>query len=168
MTKNEESWPSRQWQIGSISNIGPGNRAVGLIEHGSTADGAPLQTPVHLLVGAEVGPILYIQAAVHGVTNVMKHLGMLAGEIVPADRPQITLLGSHQDGVRATQGGFWQPKIQPGDTVKAGQIIGETYSIRTFEIVETQYAPAAGFVLGIADVPIVNIGDRVANICRTE
>ena len=332
---NEANWPSRQWQIGSITTSEPGSRTSGLIEHGSTADGATLQTPVHLLVGAEAGPVLYVQAAVHGdevngvevlrrvvsslnpkemrgalivvpvingtgfvhhhrrngfdmedmnrvwpgksngqasaqivyhlyqqavrhaqyvidlhtansqtllhvvyghddagsrkmaevfgieilleeavnadlkaarfdgklrnvltsggvaaitpelggnntfeekhielgvrgVTNVMKHLGMLAGEIVPPDRPQITLLGSHQDGVRATHGGLWHHKIQPGDRVKAGQVIGETYSIRTFEIVETQYAPADGFVLGIADVPIVNIGDRVANICRTE
>jgi predicted deacylase len=36
------------------------------LEHGSFADGTPLQSPLHVLIGAEAGPVLYVQAAVHG------------------------------------------------------------------------------------------------------
>ena len=59
-------WHERQWQFGSLTGLQPGTRAAGLIEYGSFADGTPLQGPLHVLVGAEAGPVLYVQAAVHG------------------------------------------------------------------------------------------------------
>jgi predicted deacylase len=328
-------WQEREWTIGTISGLRPGRRAVGVIEHGTYADGTPLQSPVHVLVGAEEGPVLYVQAAVHGnevngvevlrrvvsglnpeqmcgalivvpvangpgllarqrhnsfdredmnrvwpgkadgmissqmaynlynqairhaqyvidlhtanshtllhvvygrgdeasrelaevfgvgilleenlndnlkqsrfdgklrntltargvaaitpelggndhfeegnialgvrgIFNVMKHLGMLQGEIELPAQPQITLYGSHLDKVRAHQGGIWVAQIKGGDVVKQGQSLGFIYSIRTFEIVEQVAAPYDGYVLGTSDLPIVNTGDNLANICRID
>lgn len=328
-------WQERQWTIGTAADVQAGTRAMGLIEHGTYADGTPLQSPVHVLVGADEGPVLYVQAAVHGnevngvevlrrvvsgldprqmsgvlivvpvsngpgllmrqrrnpfdqedmnrvwpgkldgmasqqmaynlyhqairhaqyvidlhtansktllhvvygsddeasrklagvfglevlleetvnddlkqarflgklrntltargvpaitpelggndhfeeenialgvrgVLNVMKHLGMLKGAIEPPDRPQITLYGSHLDKVRAHQGGIWVAQIKGGDRVKVGQQLGHIYSMRTFEVVEQVVAPYDGYVLGSSDLPIVNTGDNLVNLCRMD
>src|SRR5256885_17268578 len=59
-------WHERQWQFGTLAGLEPGTKAAGLIEHGTFADGTPLQSPFHVLIGAEAGPVLYVQAAVHG------------------------------------------------------------------------------------------------------
>ncbi|MBO0783407.1 MAG: succinylglutamate desuccinylase/aspartoacylase family protein [Ktedonobacteraceae bacterium] len=336
-TENQSSlpWQERSWNIGTATNVRSGKRAVGLIEHGTYADGTPLQSPVHVLVGAQEGPVLYVQAAVHGnevngvevlrrvassldpelmrgvlivvpvangpallmrqrhnpfdkedmnrvwpgklggmasqqmayslyqqaihqaqyvvdlhtansntllhvvygrgdeasrklaevfglevlleenvdddlkqsrflgklrntltaqgvpaitpelggsdhfeedhivlgvrgVLNVMKHLGMLQGAIEPPDRPQITLYGSHLDRVRASLGGIWVAQVKGGDQVKQGQLLGHVYAIRTFETVEQIFAPYDGYILGTSDLPIVNTGDNLVNLCRLD
>jgi len=59
-------WYERQWQIGTVVGLRAPGRAVGVIEHGTYADGTPLQSAIHVLVGAEEGSVLYVQAAVHG------------------------------------------------------------------------------------------------------
>jgi predicted deacylase len=106
-----------------------------------------------------------IQKGVRGVTNIMKYLGMLEGEIIPPDNPQVTVRGSHLDKVRANHGGIWQPEIKPGDEVREGQALGYIYSVRSFEVIERFVAPYHGFILGITDVPVVNVGDPIVNIC---
>ncbi|MGI9059353.1 MAG: succinylglutamate desuccinylase/aspartoacylase family protein [Ktedonobacteraceae bacterium] len=326
-------WHERTWQIGTIDAARAGTRSAGLIEYGSYADGTLAQTAVHVLVGAEEGPVLYVQAAVHGdevngvevvrrvvsaidpkqmrgvliavpvvngpsfihhqrrnpfdeedmnriwpgnvrgltsqqmayhlynqavrhaqyvidlhtansntmlhvvygrgdeasrkmaevfalpvlleenvneeltqarftgklrntltaqgiaaitpelggnnyfeeknivlgvrgVINVMIYLAMLQGVIEPAEQPQITLYGSHLDKVRATYGGIWVAQVQAGTHVRKGQLLGHTYSIRTFEAVESPTAPYDGYVTGTADVPTINIGDALVAICR--
>ncbi len=330
----ELPWHEREWQIGSLADIRANSKQAGFIEHGSYADGTPLQTPVHVIVGAEAGPVLYVQAAVHGdevngvevirrvvtgieptqlhgmmiavpvtnglgliqrqrrnpideedmnriwpgkpggltsqqiayhiynsairhanyvidlhtansntllhvvyarndaasrdmaeifgleilleedisdeelqqarftgklrnylnvkgiaaitpelggnnyfeedhivlgvrgVTNVMKHLGMIQGKVELPDHPQITLHGSHLDKVRATQGGIWVARVKPGERVTTGQPVGYVYSLRTFEVIEQHVAPYDGYVTGTADMPMVNIGDALVAICR--
>lgn len=333
--QDEQPWHERTWHIGTITDARAGTRRAGLIEHGSYADGTPAQTPVHILVGAAEGPVLYVQAGVHGdevngvevvrrivtstqpsqlhgtliavpvangpgflhhqrrnpfdeedmnriwpgnirgltsqqmvynlymqavrhaqyvidlhtansntvlhvvygrgdeasrkmakvfgldvlleeavdqelqqarftgklrntltaegiaaitpelggnlyfeesnivrgvrgVTNVMKYLGMIEGSIEPPEGQQITLYGSHLDKVRAKQGGIWVAEVRAGMKVSKGQSLGHTYSIRTFEAVESPIAPYDGYVTGTADVPTVNIGDALVSICRLE
>jgi uncharacterized protein len=331
-TTELSSWQERLWTIGTITNAKAGNRYYGVIEHGSFADGTLLQSPVHLIVGAHEGTILYVQAAIHGdeingvdvlrrvvtglnpanmhgaliavpvtngpgfvqhqrrnpydeedmnrvwpgkaggmisqqivfnlyeqavrpaqyvidlhtassttmlhtvysagdetsrkmaevfalevlleeavsedlkqarfsgklrnvltasgvgaitpelggdgrfeeaniqkgvrgVTNIMKYLGMLEGEILPPDNAQVTVRGSHLDKVRANHGGIFQAEVKPGDRVSEGQALGYIYSVRSFEVVERFVAPYNGFILGLNDVPVVNVGDPLVNIC---
>ncbi len=95
-------------------------------------------------------------------------LGMLEGDVVSPDRPQITLYGSHLDKVYANQGGIWVAQVQGGERVRTNQPLGVIYSLRTFEIIERPAAPYDGYVLGTADVPIVNIGDSLTAICRVD
>ena len=110
----------------------------------------------------------HIVLGVRGVTNIMKYLGMLEGDVVPPDRPQITLYGSHLDNVYANQGGIWVPEVQGGERVHKSQSLGLIYSLRTFEIVERPAAPYDGYVLGTADMPIVNVGDSLTAICHID
>lgn len=328
-------WSERQWTVGSAAGVRPGTKAAGTITHGTTADGTVLQTAVHLAVGSEEGPVLYVQAAVHGdevnnvealrqvlsnldpqrmsgvliaipvvngpaflarrrhnpidredmnrvwpgqkqgstssqmaynlyqqairhaqyvidlhtassnyllhvvygagddasrklaevfglellleeevdqklkearfqgklrnvlnargipaitpelggtnciepanvalgirgVTNVMKHLGMLTGEIVPPEHPQITVRGSHLDHVISTKGGFWIAQVKEGDRVQQGDILGHVYSLLTFEVAETIRAPYNGYVLGRPNSPVINFGDDVVNLCQIQ
>jgi predicted deacylase len=327
------AWNERTWNIGSLSEIKANSKVHGLITHGSYADGTPLQSAVHVIVGKEEGPVLYVQAAVHGdevngvealrrvvssvdadqlrgmlivvpvanvvgfvqhqrrnpldsedmnrvwpgkasgqasqhiaydlyqqaihyaeyvidlhtansntalhvvygrgdeasrnmaeafglnilleeevtedlkqsrftgklrnfltsqgiaaitpelggnncfeeehirlgaqgVINVMRYLVMLEGAMELPQQPPITLFGSHLDRVWATQGGIWVSNVKAGDRVSENQPLGQIYSIRTFEPVEYLKAPYDGYVLGTSDVPIVNMGDALVNICR--
>ena len=328
-------WQDREWSVGTLKGLRAGTKAAGLIEHGMYADGTQLQNAVHVLVGIEEGPVLYIQAAIHGdelngvevlrqvitaldphemhgvliavpvangpgfvmhqrrhpadredmnrvwpgkidgsisqqtaynlynqairqaqyvvdlhtassntqlhvvyghndaasralaevfgleilleeevndtlkqfrfqgklrnvlnergipaitpelggdnrlemenvalgvrgVTNVLKYLKMIPGEIVPPDRPQITLHGSHMDSVFAHQGGFWIRQVKGGDRVNKGETLGHIYSLRTFAVVEVLTAPYNGHVLGTTDSPTINPGDSVVTICHTD
>ncbi len=108
----------------------------------------------------------HIVLGVRGVLNVLKHLGMLAGEPEFSAQPQITLRGSHLDGIYASQGGIWVAQVQGGSEVRQGALLGYIYALRTFEIVEQIYAPYNGYVLGTIDTPLVNVGDRVTTLCR--
>ena len=326
-------WNEQTWHIGTIAGIRPASKSSGVIEHGSYADGTPLQSAVHVLVGAEAGPVLYVQAAVHGdevngvevlrrvvtsidpgqmrgllivvpvanvpgfvqhqrrnpldeedmnrvwpgkasgqasqhiaydlyqqaihyadyvidlhtansntalhvvygrgdeasqnmaeafgldilleeevtedlkqsrftgklrnflasqgiaaitpelggnncfeeehiglgaqgVINVMRYLAMLEGAMELPDHPPITLFGSHLDRIWATHGGIWVAHVKAGERVSENQPLGQVYSIRTFEVVEYLKAPYDGYVLGTTDIPIVNMGDALVNICR--
>ena len=106
-----------------------------------------------------------VALGVRGVTNVMKHLGMLTGEVIPPERPQITLRGSHLDDVISTKGGFWISQVKVGDRVRRGDVLGHVYSLLTFEVAETIFAPYNGYILGGPDSPVINFGDDVANLC---
>lgn len=326
-------WHERQWHIGSLTDLRACSRAAGVIHHGTLADGTPLQNVVHVLVGAEAGPVLYVQAAAHGnevngvevlrrivtgldpqhmkgvlivvpvvdgpsfvqhqrrnpfdsedmnrvwpgkasgsvsqimadnlyqqaihyadyvidlhtdnsntllhviygqgdeasrklaevfglnvlleeemtedlrrsrfrgklrnsltergvaaitpelggnnrfeeehirlgergVLNVMKHLGMWQGEVIPPDKPQITLHGSHLDKITSRHGGIWIAQVKAGARVSQGQVLGHIYALSSFEAVEAITAPYDGYILGTTDVPIINIGDGITTICR--
>ncbi len=107
-----------------------------------------------------------IELGVRGVTNIMKYLKMLPGEVVPPDRPQITLYGSHMDNIFAHSGGFWIRQMKGKDRVSKGQTLGHIYSLRTFEIVEVITAPYDGYILGTTDSPTINLGDSIVTICH--
>ncbi len=73
-------WQNRQWTAGTAVATA-GTRAVGTITHGTTADGVVLHNTVSMVVGSEEGPVLYVQAAVHGdeVNNVEVLRQVLSG-----------------------------------------------------------------------------------------
>lgn len=63
-----------------------------------------------------------IEAHVTGVTNVMKHLKMIMGEpIIQADQKVIV----ERLRIRASRGGLFYPKVESGDIVSKGDLLGE-------------------------------------------
>ncbi len=62
----QHPWHQRQWQIGTVVGFRAPGKATDFIEHGHSADGTALQSAVHVLVGTQEGPVLYVQAAIHG------------------------------------------------------------------------------------------------------
>src|SRR5947209_17430989 len=141
-------------------------RFTGKLRNVLTARGVPAITPE--LGGNDVFEEDHIVLGVRGVTNVMKYLGMLEGDVVSPDRPQITLYGSHLDTVYANQGGIWVPQVQGGERVRTDQPLGVIYCLRTFDIVERPTAPYDGYVLDTAYIHIVTIGDSLTAICRLD
>jgi predicted deacylase len=57
-----------------------------------------------------------------GVKNILKHLGVLAGEPESVGPVQFV---PRMIGLNAEQSGCWYPSVSPGDTVKQGQKLGE-------------------------------------------
>jgi hypothetical protein len=93
----------------------------------------------------------WIQANLKGITNVMKHLGMLDGE---PDLPArfLTFAGR---GYRAipSVGGYLLPEVpQDGllSEVPKGQILARVVSPYTFEELEVLRAPVRGLLFGVA------------------
>lgn len=140
------------------------SRFTGKLRNVLTERGVPAITPE--LGGVNSLEEEHIALGVRGMTNVMKHIGMLKGEIVAPKRPQITLHGSHLDEVWARQGGIWIAQVKSGEQVQQGQRLGYIYSVRTFEVMEWVAAPYTGYILGLTDIPVVNTGDALVNICR--
>jgi uncharacterized protein len=138
-------------------------RFQGKLRNVLNARGIPAITPE--LGGTNCIEPANVALGVRGVTNVMKHLNMLAGTIIPPDQPQITLRGSHLDHVITSKGGFWVPQIKEGDRVNRGDVLGHIYSLLTFEVAETIFAPYNGYILGRPNSPVVNFGDDVVNLC---
>ena len=140
------------------------SRFTGKLRNVLTEQGIPAITPE--LGGVNSLEEEHIVLGLRGMTNVMKHLGMLDGEVVQPEGAQITLHGSHLDEVWAQQGGIWIAQVKAGERVQQDQRLGYIYSVRTFAVLEWVTAPYDGYILGLTDVPVVNTGDALVNICR--
>ena len=94
------------------------------------------------------------------VLNMLKHLGMLTGEIV---RPAYQLRINRTQWIRAEIGGLLRFHVAPGDLVKRGAPIASNESVfgdRRSIII----APANGVVLGMTTYPAVKPGEPVCHL----
>ena len=71
--------------------------------------------------------------AVTGIQNVLRHYGMLAGDIVRIDptrshAPLLVDARNLEDYTPCPQDGVWEPLVDLGDEVLAGQLIGRVHS----------------------------------------
>ncbi|MDP3058831.1 MAG: M14 family metallopeptidase, partial [bacterium] len=84
-----------------------------------------------------------VKAYIDGIKNVLKHLGVLDGEV--EDLGKATYLPKTH-GVSAMITGCWYPSIKPGEIVVKDQKAGE---IRDYfgNLFEEYFAPASGIVL---------------------
>lgn len=133
-------------------------RFAGKLRNTAAADGIPAITPE--LGGHSKFEEERIQAGVVGVTNVMKHLGMLEGEIVRPARQYV--VRNHLTRVSVDTGGLFLATVQPGDEVRAGDQLGILYSPRDFGQVATVTSPNDAVVLSIAENPVLHTGDSAA------
>ncbi len=133
-------------------------RFAGKLRNTAVADGIPAITPE--LGGHSKFEEERIGAGVVGVTNVMKHLGMLEGEIVRPARQYV--VRNHLTRVSVDTGGLFLATVQPGDEVRAGDQLGILYSPRDFGQVVTVTSPNDAVVLSIAENPVLHTGDSAA------
>jgi predicted deacylase len=73
-----------------------------------------------------------IRHAYEGVKNVLRHYGMLAGEItrIDADRPTLPRMVQApflSDYIPAPRTGIWEPVVNPGVDVREGDLIGRLH-----------------------------------------
>ena len=113
----------------------------------------------------EAGEVWKIEPAVvdvgtRGVANVLKSLGMIAGDIqVPAYQAQI----DKTKWVRAESGGLLQFHVSPGDVVDRDQALATNSDLLGKEQ-NVLCSPVSGIVLGMTTLPAVKPGDPVCHI----
>ena len=83
----------------------------------------------------------YMEAAVQGVFNVMRHLGMLEGE---PELPEIQFLLKERAIIKSRNGGLLHTEVgldRLNEVIPKGDVIGRVVSATTFEELETIRAP---------------------------
>ncbi|MBV9038310.1 MAG: succinylglutamate desuccinylase/aspartoacylase family protein [Acidobacteriaceae bacterium] len=73
-----------------------------------------------------------VRHAYEGVRNVLRHYGMLSGEITRIDPqrptpPRLVQAPVLADYVPAPRSGIWEPVVAPGDDVQGGDLIGRLH-----------------------------------------
>ncbi|MCL4854096.1 MAG: succinylglutamate desuccinylase/aspartoacylase family protein, partial [Bryobacteraceae bacterium] len=73
-----------------------------------------------------------VRHAYEGVKNVLRHYGMLEGEVKPIDPdrgspPRLVGAPELRDYIPCPRDGVWEPLFQPGAEVEAGQLIGRIH-----------------------------------------
>ncbi len=105
-----------------------------------------------------------IVSAIRGTQRVMAHMGMI-DEAAPAEHEMRSI--SHSSWTRAKYAGLFHAFVNSGDAVAARQIIGTiTDPYGDFEV--KLRAPFDGFVIGLANNPVVHQGDALMHIGSTE
>ncbi len=101
-----------------------------------------------------------IKMGIEGTCRVLSHLGMMANCPEP-EEPSIICL--KDTWVRAKNAGLWRTSIQIGDQVKKNQYLGSiTDPYGEMEVKIT--ATAAGYIIGLNNMPVVNQGDALLHI----
>jgi len=100
-----------------------------------------------------------VQILLRGCYNVSRHLGILPGSVTPI---KLTEFKSNP-WVRAGQTGCWYPSVKLGDTVEAGQKVGE---IKDYfgNLLAEYHAPCAGLVILLCAALAVNGNDPLVGI----
>jgi predicted deacylase len=118
--------------------------------------------PTFILEAGEVWKVesLVIEYALRGILNVLKHLGMVAGE---KQEPPYRAIIHDTTWVRADSAGFLQFHVAPGDLVAKGAPIATTTSLvgKGGDVI---FSPDSGIVLGMTTLPVTAPGEPVCNI----
>jgi predicted deacylase len=104
-----------------------------------------------------------VQIYVTGIKNVMKHLGMIEGELegVPEQRRCI----EPETYLYVQEGGFLRPNVETGQEMSKGDLLGEikdVYGRKLEEII----APFDGMVTGIRTKPVAWPGEVAFLVTR--
>ena len=78
---------------------------------------------------------------------------MLDGE--PIDIPDQVVVGPNRWSMTATASGYWRRRVQPGDRVNKGQLLGEVRDLEGHSL-EKIVAPANSLVQYVATSPAIN------------
>jgi uncharacterized protein len=100
------------------------------------------------------------EVGVQGCLNVMRHLGMLGGDLV---RPLYQTVSTKTTWVRAERGGLLDFHVLPGAVVEAGDMLAHAQNVfgREFDRIES---PVNGFILGMTTLPVVKPGEPIYHV----
>lgn len=101
-----------------------------------------------------------VEYAVRGITNCLQHLGMVEGDPI---EPPYRVETDSTKWVRATNGGFLEFHLAPGDIVHKGEAIATNTDLSGDEQ-HVIKAPLDGIVLGMTTIPSVAPGDPVCHL----
>ena len=118
--------------------------------------------PTIILEAGEVWKVepTVVEYGIRGVTNCLRHLGMIAGEPLA---PPYRFETDATSWVRAAHGGFLRFHVTPGDIVSKGEALATNLSLvgRRLNVIK---APRRGLVLGMTTLPAVAPGDPICHL----
>lgn len=101
-----------------------------------------------------------VSTAARGVKNVLRHLGMLEGDV---ERSAHQVIIRRSKWIRAERGGFLEYHVQPGDIVAKGQLLA-TNTTLLGQVQNTVEAPFDALVIGMSTLPAISPGEPVFNL----
>ena len=103
-----------------------------------------------------------------GVRNVLRYTGILAGSPTkPAQAPQIVGATAREDYIMAPLSGIFEPFYEMGETVQAGQKVGQVHNVEEpFREPTAVLAETDGLVMGRRAFPLTRQGDCVMTLVR--
>lgn len=113
-----------------------------------------------------------LNMAEDGIFNIMKHMGMLEGELVLPKKQRVFNVDA-EDIITIDQEGLCEPLVSMGDIVESGQLVARLWDPSTMTKPLELRAPNNGFVFNICNCPndedlpascMVYPGDTVALI----
>lgn len=108
-------------------------------------------------------PVREEEIAFHhdGIVNVMRYMGMLEGE------PEMRELKVNPEQARlyAKRGGIWRQKVEAGQRVKEGEVLGEVVDLfgETIQVVKS---PFGGVANNSRTSHVVNTGDTLLSVIK--
>ncbi|MBT8241170.1 MAG: succinylglutamate desuccinylase/aspartoacylase family protein [Acidimicrobiia bacterium] len=100
------------------------------------------------------------RVGVDGVRRVLAHVGMIDAE---ESRTNTTAVSRSSKWVRASQSGILGLRVDPGNMVQRGQVIGQIHNALGVRL-SSPRAPIDGMVIGSTQSPVVNRGDAILHI----
>lgn len=107
-----------------------------------------------------------------GVLNVMRHYGMLGGEISKIDpgrasAPRLVDAQHLEDYIPAPLSGIWEPLVELGEDVKPGQLLGRIHDFSNHSAPAREiYAHRAGVMIMMCGVATCQQGTTLLVIAR--
>ncbi|QCR24432.1 succinylglutamate desuccinylase/aspartoacylase family protein [Pontibacter sp. SGAir0037] len=101
-----------------------------------------------------------IATGIEGTCRLLRHLGMV--EAAPAATKE-TIVCSKDLWIRAKNAGLFRSSIRSGDYIRKNQLIG-TITDPYGEMEVKVNSPAAGYIIGVNNMPVVNQGDALVHI----
>jgi predicted deacylase len=121
-----------------------------------------------IVITTELGGGGRVPAPIHqlawsGLTNVLRHVGVLEGEVVKRETPATILDGRDPTNyVIADEAGLWEGLLEPGAEVKAGDPVGRLWFPDRLDREPTILrAPLDGVVAVVRAIPVTEAGDSV-------
>jgi len=118
--------------------------------------------PTIVLEAGEVWKVetSYVETAHRGISNILKKLKMIDGELFLAE---YQLISDSSKWLRAQSGGFLQFHVSPGEPITKGQKISTNTDLLGRET-GSIISPYNGIVIGMTTIPTVAPGDPVVHI----
>ena len=126
-----------------------------------------------IVVSTELGGGGHVTAEIHrlassGLANVLRHFGVLAGEVVRRDSPPTILMATELDNyLLAPESGLFETLVDLGQRVRAGEPVGRMHFLeRVDREPETVHAKTDGIVCVVRAVATTEQGDNIVVVAR--
>ncbi len=126
-----------------------------------------------IVVSTELGGGGHVTAEIHrlaasGLANVLRHFGVLEGEVVRRESPPTILMATELDNyVPAPESGLFETLVDLGQRVEAGEPVGRMHFLERLDREpETVHARTDGIVCVVRAVATTEQGDNIIVVAR--